>query len=147
VYRPMTGSAEGRVRIAAFCRASVDALRKFFHFRGMTFRTLPQQKLRRSGHFMNIAVTRGAGRFAQDRVDAFRGVRRLFRVASFTFHFWNFRRVRKILDGRVTVRAAQNSVHARGMLFRVDGDVFPFFGFHVWPAMTGETGFILLGKL
>lgn len=53
----------------------------------------------------------------------------------------------KVFDCGMAVCAAQNSVRARRMFFRADGNVFPLLRFHARLAMTGETGFILLEGL
>jgi hypothetical protein len=147
VHRPVTRQARRRIWISRPSSAPVNALRKFLRFRRVAFRALPRLKFRRSGHFMDIAMTGGTSRFAQNRVDALRSVRCLFRVAGLTLHLWNLRRMGKVFDERVAVPAAQNPVRARCVFLLADGNVFPFLGFHVRLAMTGETSFILLEGL
>ena len=55
--------------------------------------------------------------------------------------------MREILDGGVAVLAAENSVDARGMFLRTDGNIGAFFRFHVRLAVAGEAGFILFQRL
>lgn len=72
---------------------------------------------------------------------------RLVRMAGGTLNFLNFWRMRKVLNARVAVRAAEDSMCAGGMLLRANGNVFSFFGLHPRLAMTGKTCFVLLQRL
>src|SRR5215472_9065035 len=136
-----------RVRVSGLYCAPVNTSRKLLKFLHVTFRALPREQLCCGAHFMDVAVTGRTSRLAQDRVDTFAGVRGLFRVTRFAPHFRNFRRVRELLDRRVAISAAQNSMRACSMLPGADGNVFSFFGFHPWLAMAGEAGFILFQRL
>ena len=96
---------------------------------------------------MHISVACGASRISQGGVDAFRNLRGLIRVAGGALHLRNFRRVRKVFDFCVTVRASQNSVYAGGMLSRMNGNVFPFLGFEIGLAVAGQAGLVLFQRL
>lgn len=65
-------------------------------------------------------------------------------VAGGTQHFRDFGRVRKILDSRVAISAAQNPMRA-GHVFRgTNGNIFPFLRLHPPLPVTREASFILL---
>lgn len=138
VHGSVTRRTRWRIRITRFRSEAVNALLKFLRFSRVTFRTFFRLWSCRHADFMHVAVAGSASQFAERRVDA----RRLFRVAGCALHLGNSRRVREILDGRVTVLASQNAMNARRMLIRADGDVFPFFGFHSYLAVADEAGFI-----
>jgi hypothetical protein len=96
---------------------------------------------------MDITMTGGTRGFAQHRVDALRGRGGLLGVAGGALNFGNFRGMRKISYGSVTVFATKNAMNAGGVFFRADGNIGALFRFHIRLAVAGEASFILLQRL
>ena len=147
MYWPMARRARRRIRISGLQRAPVNALRKLIHFGGMAFGALHGQRFRRWRYFMRVAVARQASCLAEHRVNTFRSMCNLFRVARCALYAGDPGRVRKIIDARVAVTAAQNSMHTHGMFFRADGDSSSFFRLHPRLAMAGEAWCVLFQGL
>ncbi len=147
VHRSMAGDAGGSLGIAGLRGAPVNAFRQLFHFFRVTLGAFRGLRFGRRAYFVNIAVARGASRFAKRCMNTLRRLRGLIGVARRALDFRNFCGMRKILDGRVTVLAAENTVHARGVLLRADGNIHALFRFHARLPVASEAGFILFQRL
>ena len=141
----MAGSACGSVRVAGCCSAAVNTLRELLDLIRMTLRALGGLEFGRPSYFMDVAVAGGASRFAEQGMNALG--RGLLGVAGSALDFGNFCRMRKILDGGVTVLAAEDSMNAGRVFLRMDGNTCAFFRFHIRLAVAGEAGFILFQGL
>jgi len=139
----MTGSARGRIRIGK----SVNALGKFFYFSRVTLGAFSRLEFGRRTYFVDVAMTGSASPIAKHRVNVFCRLLGLIRVTGRTRNFGNLRGMREILDRSMTVLAAEDSVYARGVFFRADGNVRALFRFHARLAVTSEAGFILFQRL
>jgi hypothetical protein len=93
------------------------------------------------------AVTGFAGRFAQSTVHASRHVRNFVSMAGRALNLRNFGRVRIVLDGRVAVGAAQDTVHAGGVFTGVNRNALAAVRLHSRLAVAGKAAFILLERL
>ena len=147
MHRTVAGEAVRRVRIAGRGRLSVDALPEFLHLIGMALRALCRRHLRRSRHFVVIAVAGLAGSVAERAVNAIRHVGSLVGVASRALNPRHFGGVRIVLDVRVAVGAAQNAVHAGRMLGGIDRDAFAVARGHSRLTVAGQAAFVLLERL
>ena len=68
-------------------------------------------------------------------------------VAGLALYLGNMRRVWKVLDVRVAVRAPKNTVGAGGMFCRIDGDVLALVRLHSGRAVATQASFIPLLRL
>jgi hypothetical protein len=118
----MAGHAFGRIRIACRSRLAVNALPEFLHFIGMTLRALCGRYFGRLSHLMVIAVARLASVVTERAMHTVRHMGSLVGVASCAFHLRHFGGVRIVFDGRVTVGATQNAMHAGRMFAGIDRD-------------------------
>jgi hypothetical protein len=96
---------------------------------------------------MVIAVAGLAGAITERTVDAGGHVGSLVGVAGGALNSCHFGRVRVVLDGGVTIGAAQNSVDAGRVLCGVNRDALAAVGLHAWLAVAGEATLILLERL
>ena len=96
---------------------------------------------------MHAAVTRGAGRFSEERVGAGGERFRLIDVTRGALDFFEFGGMRKVLDAGVAVLTPENRVRTRGVLRRIDVNILAFFRLHPRVAVAGEAGFVLLGGM
>ena len=86
----------------------------------MTFCAFAGNQLFRGGEFVDVAVTRNTGRFAEDGVGAGGEKLGLVRMAGGALHFDDFLGVRELFDVGVAVFAAKNPVCAGCVPGRVD---------------------------
>lgn|ERR671925_967351 len=147
VRRAVARKAGRRIGVAGLCRLAVNTLSEVLRLRGVAFGAFSGLQLCCCGHFVDVPMARSASVLTQNRVNAFRCVADLFGMAGYALHFGNFARVRKILDGSMTIGAGKSAVDACSMFVRANGDALAFSGFHVRLAVTGEAGFILLERL
>src|SRR5215467_3363718 len=70
---------------------------------------------------------------------------RLIGMARGALDFFDFGGMRKGLNAGVAILAAESRVNTRGVLGRMNEDIFAVFGLHPHGAVAGETGFILPG--
>src|SRR5208282_6394850 len=118
-------NAFGRVGIALLCGLPVDTGFQILRFLRMTLRALSGHQFFGGAEFMHAAMTRSAGRFAEDGVGAVGESLGLVRVAGGAFHFGDFGGMRKFFDGGVAVLAAENCVGTVGMLGGVNRNALP----------------------
>jgi hypothetical protein len=147
MHRSVAGGAGWGIRIARFCSAPVNALGKFLDFSGVAVSAFFRLHFGRRRYFMGVAVARGASRFAQHGVDALRHRCCLIGVAGRALDFGDFCGMREILDRSVTVFAAKDSMHARSVFLRADGNIHALFRFHFRLAVASEASFILFQGL
>ena len=144
MHRPMAGHAARCVRIACRSCLSMYARPEFLDFIGVALRTLCRRRLPRSRDFVWIAVAGLASCFAGRVMNAASYVRSLVGMASRALNLRHFRRVRKILDGRVAIVAAQNAVDTGRMFGGINRDAFAAGRGHPRLAVAGQAAFILL---
>src|ERR1017187_3479806 len=116
----VAGNAFGRVRVALLRGLSMDGGCEVLHFLGMTLGTLSGHQFFGGGEFVDAAMTRRAGRFAEDEGGA--GGKRLglVRMAGSALHSGDFRGMREFPDRGMAIFAAENRVRAGSMFGRVN---------------------------
>lgn len=143
MYGTVARPAVRGIRIARCGRLPVNACPEIFHFIGVTLRALGWRRLVCSGDLVWIAVAGLASSCAERTVNTSRHMGRFFGVAGRALHLNNFVGMRKILDRRVAVGAAQNTVDAGRMFGRIDRDAFAAARRHSRLGVAGETTFVL----
>jgi len=142
--RPVAGATGRRIRIACRGGLSVNAFPEVFYFIGVALRTFCRRRLCRSRNFVGIAVAGLASHVPERAVNAAGHMGSFFGVASRTLNLRHFVGVRKILNGRVAVVAAQSAVDTGCVPGGINRDAFAGGRRHSRLAVTGEAAFILL---
>lgn len=143
----MAGETVRSVRVPGCSRLSMDALPEFLHLIGMALGALPRRQLRCCPYFVVIAVAGLASPVAEHAVNAIWKVRSLIGVASRALNTRHFRGVRKVLDVRVAIGAAQNAMHTGSMLGGINRDAFSVARGHSRLTVASQAAFVLLKRL
>src|ERR1022692_1080901 len=125
----------------------MDALPEFLYFIGMALRALCRRQLRRSRHFVVIAMAGLAGSVTERAVSAVGNPGSLIGVASRASNLGHFGGVRIVLDSRVAVGASQHTVHASRVLRGINRDALAAARGQSRLAVAGQAVFILLEGL
>lgn len=132
-----------RIMIALRRGLAMDAGRKIFYLIGVTLFALCRRKIFRGSQFVHVAMASGASGTTKDRVGARGETFGFLLMTGAALHSGDFGGMRKILDGRVAILAAENSVRAGRVLCRIDGNVFAAIRLHARCAMARQAWFIL----